>query len=195
MAEPPAAPPPPETPPNRRPEQGIGGNQHNLIRERIETAGRKLGYTTSREHRVGKDKVDVVLETASFAIACEIGITTSIDHEVGNARKCLAGNFKHVAMIAVSEDRLGKLKQAIEACLPVEQTSRVGYYTPDQFFARLPALKPEAAAPPPAARPGEKTYGKYKVKSKPVAVSGAEAWEREEQAYRMIAETMRRSKT
>src|ERR1043166_3996073 len=44
-------------------DKGIGGNQHNLIRERIELVARKLGYSTSREHPTGNGgKIDVVLE-------------------------------------------------------------------------------------------------------------------------------------
>ena len=174
--------------------KGIGGNQHNLIRKRIETLGRKLGYTTSREHRVGDgDKVDVVLEKPNRAIACEIGITSTIDHEVGNVVKCLKAGFAHVAVLSVSAERLVKTEEAIRGCLATDEVARVGFYTPDQFLAHLQALATQDASVPPAADPGVKMHGKYKVTTKAVALTAEERKPKEDQANQMLAEVLRRN--
>ncbi len=97
-------------------------------------------------------------------------------------------------MIAVSADRLAKLKQSVDACLGAALAARVGYFTPDQFILHLQRLAAEDSKPPPPIAPGEKIYGKYKVKSKSVPLTPAEAQEREDQACRVIAETLRQSK-
>ncbi len=183
----------PASPPRER---GIGGNQHNLIRERIETLARQLGYTASREHRLdGGDKVDVALEKPNHTIACEIGISTTIDHEVGNAAKCLKAGFHHVALISPKEERLTKTKEAICACVAANEASKVGFYTPDQFLAHLQKLAEEDARVPPPPIQTEKTYGKYKVKTKQATLTVEERRQREEVAYQTIAQIMRQKKS
>jgi hypothetical protein len=152
------------------------------------------GYTASREYRVGKDKVDVALENANRRIACEIGISTTIDHEVGNAEKCLKAGFQHVAMISLQEERLTKTKEAICSCLSAEEASKVDYYTPDQFLTYLQKLAEQDAGIPPTPKQTEKTYGKYKVKTKQVAMTAEERQQREDLANRALAEALRRRK-
>ena len=176
-------------------DRGIGGNQHNLIRERIEIAARQLGYSTSREHKLEQnEKVDVVLEKPHRAIACEIGISTTIDHEVGNAAKCVKAGFQFIALISLDESRLSKTRQAIIACFPKKEADRVGYYTPEQFVGFLHQLAEQDAEAPIPPVEGETTYGKWKVKTKPPALTHEEQRQKEDLAYRTIAEALRQSK-
>jgi hypothetical protein len=188
----PVQPEPAKPPPQDR---GIGGNQHNLIRERIELVARQLGYSTSREDPTGKGgKIDVVLEEANRAIACEIAITTTIDHEVGNVAKCIEGRFKYIAVISPSADRLEKIKAGVCASLSPEETARVVYFHPDKFISFLQELAIAEAQEVEAATPKAKQYGKYKIKSSVANLTSEEIKARESAALGLLADTMRRKK-
>jgi hypothetical protein len=177
------------------PDKGIGGNQHNLIRERIEMVARQLGYTASREHPAGgNQKVDVVLEKANRAIACEIAITTTVDHEVGNVAKCLKAGYRQVAVISHSEDRLEKIKQAVAACLSTADAARVSFYTPEQFIAHLQELAIHDAALAAAPRQSETRRGKYKVNSTEIHLTAEERKQRETAAMKLLAVMMQKQK-
>lgn len=189
---------PPESPavtatPRPSPEErGIGGNQHNLIRERIEAVARTLGYYPAREKLTPDGgKIDVALDRGKETIGCEISFSTTIDHEVGNVAKCLKAGCVHVAVISTSEARLAKIQQAVSVCLPVEQFRQVGFYLPDQFLAHLQSLKVEDLSAP---APSEIKLGKYKVKSRASKLTPAEQREREATAISLMADTMRRKK-
>lgn len=183
---------PAETAPSKVEERGIGGNQHNLIRERIEAVARTLGYYPAREKLTPDGgKIDVALEHGKETIACEISFSTTIDHEVGNVAKCLKTGCAHVAVITTSEARLAKIQQAVSVCLPAEEFQRVGFYLPDQFLEYLKSRKPvEPAAPAPT----EVKLGKYRVKSRASKLTPAEQREREATAIKLMADTMRRKK-
>lgn len=179
----------------RAQDKGIGGHQHNLIRERIELVASQLGYSTSRESPTGKGgKIDVVLERAERAIACEIAITTTIDHEVGNVSKCLNAGFQHIAVISPSADRLEKIANAVRGCVSPEETARVVFLHPDDFIAHLQDLAIQDSIQPIAAAPKEKQYGKYKVKSSVVNLTPEEIKAREESAFGLLADTMRKKR-
>ena len=79
---------------------GRGGAQHQAIQRRIKKAAEDLGFRSTIEKGVldGKGSVDLLLERAGHTIACEISITTTIDHEVGNVAKCLKAGFSDVAI-------------------------------------------------------------------------------------------------
>jgi hypothetical protein len=55
------------------------------------------GYRATIEKEIlgGIGKVDVAFEKDGRSIACEISITTNLDHELLNLQKCLAGGFEH----------------------------------------------------------------------------------------------------
>lgn len=176
-------------------DKGIGGHQHNIIRERIETVARELGFYAARE-KLTKDggKIDLALARPGQTIACEISLMTTVDHEVGNVKKCLEAAFEHVAVICTDNGRLEKIAKAVSGCLPSSQAAQVGYYLPDQFIAHIRSLKaPEAHL---NASPNEETVslGKYKVRRHVPSLTTDERKTQEEAAFRMIAETMRKKK-
>jgi hypothetical protein len=95
------------------PDLGRGGNQHRAIQKRIKEAAESLGFRSTIEGEVldGKGSVDVLLERAGEIIACEIAITTPIDHEVGNVEKCLKAG--------ADSDESGHLFQSMSDTIPI----------------------------------------------------------------------------
>ena len=96
---------------------GRGGAQHKAIQQRIKQAAEKLGFRSIIEKQIPEGSVDLLLERPGQTFACEISITTTIDHEVGNVVKCLKVGFPIVAVICVDAERLRKIEAAVKAVL------------------------------------------------------------------------------
>lgn len=193
----PEAPKPPVPPPTPAPvsqttsapprDLGRGGAQHKAIQQRLKEVADKLGFRSVIEKPVldGQGSVDLWLERANQSIACEISVTTTIDHEVGNVVKCLKAGLPKVAVICLDEERLRKIAAAVSNSLGSELAARVEYFTPDPFIAHLKQLKP------PTAQPSETKYGDYTVKRSAPKLSAEERKQREDIANRVIGDTLR----
>ncbi len=167
---------------------GRGGAQHQAIQKRIKEAAEALGFRSVIEKPVldGQGSVDLWLERSGQIIACEISISTTIDHEVGNVVKCLKADVPKVAVICLDEERLRKIGSAVAGSLGSEMAARVEYFQPDPFIAFLKAL----TAPTPA--PTETKYAGYKVKRSVPKLSAAEQQQKEDIANHIMAEALRR---
>jgi hypothetical protein len=89
------------SPPKYEPgELGRGGVQHSTIRNKITAAAYELGFKPGKvEHDVQGGAVDLVLEREGVAIACEINITSTLDDEIKNVRKCLKAGFSRIVLV------------------------------------------------------------------------------------------------
>ena len=173
-------------------ERGIGGNQHNIIRERIESVARELGFYAAREKQTGDGgKIDLAVEKSGRTIGCEISFMTTVDHEVGNVAKCIKAGCHHVAVICTDQTRLERIGKAVSGCLPADEISRVGFYLPDEFIAHLKDLAKKDTETP--AQPEQETLalGKYRVKRRVSKMTLGEAKAQEDAAFKIIAETMK----
>ena len=183
---------PPETPKPSLPpaDMGRGGAQHQAIQRRIKEAAEKIGFLSVIEKSVldGLGSVDLWLERADQAFACEVSISTTIDHEVGNVAKCLKAGIQTVAVICLDEERLRKIRVAVAGSLGTEQAVGVEYFLPDQFIAHLEKLPAPPAKDAPTVRRG------YKVKRSAPALTVEERQQRENVANKMMAEAMRRKR-
>jgi hypothetical protein len=166
---------------------GKGGEQHKAMQRRLKEAAEALGFRSVIEKQItgSQESVDLLLERGDQKIACEISVTTTIDHEVGNIRKCLKAGLPQVAIICVSADRLQKIAVAVSDSLGAEAAARVAYYQPDQFIAYLKTVPVEIPKEKITVRRG------YKVKRSAPALTEAEQRQREELANQMMAEAMR----
>ena len=178
--------------PSREPapprDMGKGGAQHQAIQRRIKHAAEALGFRAVIEQPLpgGGESVDLWLERGNQKIACEISVTTTIDHEVGNITKCLKAGFTRVAIVCVEEERLRKIAAAVSGSLGSEVASCVTYYQPDQLIAALNAMQQPVPKAPVEMRRG------YKVKRSLPQLTPEEQRQKEDAAIRTIAETMRR---
>jgi hypothetical protein len=167
------------------PDLGRGGAQHKAIQQRIKQAAEKLGFRSIIEKQIPEGSVDLLLERPGQTFACEISITTTIDHEVGNVAKCLRVGFPTVAVICVDAERLRKIEAAVTSSIGPDVATRLIYSEPDQFIARLQALPPQVPKAP-------ETRRGYKIKHTVRNLSPEEQRQREDTAIRSIAEAMRK---
>jgi hypothetical protein len=167
---------------------GRGGAQHQAIQQRIKQAAEELGFRSVIEKPVldGQGSVDLWLERTGQTIACEISISTTIDHEVRNVAKCLKAGVPKVMVICLDDERLRKIGNAVSGSLGSELAARVEYFQPDQFVAYLKTI--------PAEIPKEQTTVRrgYKIKRVITEISTEQQTEKEASAIRAIADFMRK---
>jgi hypothetical protein len=107
---------------------GRGGAQHRAIQERLQTEVLKLGFLAEVEKQLNKGSnqaADLVLRHGELAIAVEIAVTTSTDHEFQNIQKCLAAGFERVAVISTSVKRLEGISAAVQGGLGPDAATKV----------------------------------------------------------------------
>jgi hypothetical protein len=132
---------------------GRGGARHTSIQDRLKTEAQKLGFHAEVEKQLAKgsnDAADLLLRRGNIEIAVEISITTGVDHEFENVKKCLASGIGRVAVVATGRKQLENIAAAVQGGLGPEAAAKVSYHTPDEFLAELQWLPKTAEEPPPS---------------------------------------------
>lgn len=112
--------------PKPPPTPGMGGRDHKYIQETIKLRALKCGFRVDIEDNLKPGgRVDVALELAGHRIACEISVTTSSGHEMGNIRKCLSDGFNEVILVVADPKRLSRMKNSIEETFTATERERV----------------------------------------------------------------------
>jgi hypothetical protein len=186
VAPPTPAPPPPVAVTASAP-LGRGGAQHKYLQELVKRWAEDRGYRATIEKPIldGLGSVDVALEKQGHTIACEISVTTSVEHEFGNIQKCLAGGFTRVVAIGADSSATRSLTKEIHAQLGPEQAARVSVLTPEEFVAWLDAENIPAA-------PAATAVRGYRVTVHPGASSAMDTRARERAIAGTILQAMRR---
>jgi hypothetical protein len=168
---------------------GRGGKQHKYLQALISRWAEANGWRAGIEERIldGLGSVDVAVRKGEHSVACEIGVTTSAEHEVGNIQKCLAAGFERVLIVSPEKKSLNQIKALAASSFDKEQSSRVSYCTPGELFDILDAVESESTA-------SEQTVRGYKVKVRFKATKPAEKEERRGAVSAVIAKAMRRMK-
>ncbi len=172
---------------------GRGGALHKSIQERIQTEAHKLGFVAEVEKQLNKganQAADLVVQGGDTAIAVEIAISTSVDHEFENVKKCLAAGFVRVAVITPKAGRLEEIAAAVQAGLGSEAAAKVSYHTADDFIAHLQKLAAEIKSKP-ATPPGERVSHGLRVRRRAPQQTPGERKQKEDVAIHVMAEVMR----
>ena len=179
----------PESPPEP-PGAGKGGNRHKLLQERIKAAGIAKGFRSEIEGGTQKtnEGVDVCLIRDDLKIACEISVTTNVDHEFGNIEKCLRESFDVIAFISADQGRRSRMAAEVDAYLAPGDRARIRCFSPDEFFAYLesvPDFKPDPASPT------SKTIQGWKVKRKFANLTPEEKAAKSKAAFDLLGQEMK----
>jgi hypothetical protein len=168
---------------------GRGGGQHKYLQQLIKRLAEEKGYKATIEGEVlgGVGSVDVSLEKAEFKIACEISITTSDEHEMGNIQKCIASGYDQVVMISQEKKVLTKLRRLAEDALEKKSFTKVVFLTPEGFVSFLEESDAKAATT-------ERTVKGYKVKVKYKAMGEDEKKSRRDAISQVVLKAVKRLK-
>lgn len=115
---------------------GQGGQKHVYMQTLIKRCAEERGWRAIVEKPVadGAGRVDVSLEHGKRKIACEISVTTTVDHELGNVRKCFDAEYDHVLVVAADAKRLDALEQYMSAHLNTEEQAIISFITPENVI-------------------------------------------------------------
>lgn len=115
------------------------GTAHRKLQKRIKAAAEEYGFTAILEKQVldGKGRVDVALERDELRIACEVSVTTKVEHERHNIEKCLAAGFTHVWVTSPDAAQLQKLRDGLQLTLSPEAQERVSFLSEKNLVTAL----------------------------------------------------------
>ncbi len=179
-----------KTPPVARktPTPGRGGQQHKYLQQLIKRWAEDRGYRATIEKQIlsGLGSVDIALEKDNFSIACEVSVSTSAEHELGNIQKCLAAGFNVVAVLATEQRTLRRIAAAAKSLSP-EDLERVLFFMPEELFSFIEEREAKATAT-------EQTVKGYRVKVKLGSVSQAQQQAKKRVIMQAILQSMNRLK-
>jgi len=170
------------------PTPGRGGQQHKYLQELIKRWAESRGWKATVEKQIldGLGSVDVALEKGELSVACEISVTTSAEHELGNIQKCLAAGFGHVLVVAMDRKTLTKLGDAAAGAVREEDRARLQFVTPEEVFSSVESLEAEGSGK-------EETIRGRKVKTRYRGVGVHEQKAKKRVISQMILRTLRRA--
>lgn len=180
-------------PPARRPvevrELGKGGPKHRYLQALVKELAETQGFRATIEAPVaggGGGQVDVLLERDGVAIAVEVSVSTPVEQERENVRKCLAAGYARVALVlAKSRTTQGRYRATILEGLGEADRERLSFLAPEEVPDFIAALAPVPAST-------EMVVKGYRVKVSHTAVSPDEARERRDRLARSVARSLRR---
>lgn len=134
-----AAPIPPPAPVKREPvPDGRGGPEHQYLQNLVREWAHERGYKVMLEHQLAsRGRVDAVLEREGMSVACEVSVTTNVDHEIGNIQKCLDAGYALVLSISLKRRFQQALGKRLNDLLSDKQRKKVRILTPEEFLAWL----------------------------------------------------------
>lgn len=168
---PPEKPEPPRPPPKKRPELpelpelGRGGAEHKYLQHLIKRLAEERGFRATIEDAAGDGRADVVLKKDKLTVACEISVTTTVEHEVANLTKCLQTKFDHLIFVCKDKRKRTKVEATLKTELP--DVKHVIYVAPDDILAALERVDPQPQTT-------EGTIRGYKVKTNRSTLSAEE---------------------
>ncbi|MBI5764763.1 MAG: type IV secretion system DNA-binding domain-containing protein [Planctomycetes bacterium] len=120
---------------------GRGGPEHQYLQELIRQWGQARGFRVTIEKSLPNGgQVDVALEREGLSIACEVAVTTTLDHEIGNIEKSLTEPFDYIAVVSLKRHFLKKLETALPGKLGDAAQQRVKLFSPEELLAFLDDL-------------------------------------------------------
>lgn len=186
QAEPAPAMEPSPTRPPADPSGGKGGPRHRYLQALIKELAEQQGLRAQLEAPISGGQADVLLTRTGFIAAMEISVTTPLEQELANLRKCLDAGCDQVAVVLAKSPRVqGRFKTAIEAAFGAEELARVSVLAPEE----IPDFIVDLAAP---SAPTETIVKGYKVRVHRAQLSPQEARLRREQLAGILARSMKR---
>lgn len=171
-------------------ELGKGGPKHrylqSLVKELAESQGLKA--TIEAPLKGGGGQVDVVIEGEDVLAAIEISVTTPVEHECDNLRKCLVAGYSKIAVVlSKSKAAQASYRRALFDVIAEPDRTRVTFLTPEEIPDYIATLIQPGA-------PAERTVKGYRVKSTVTQTSLDGTRERKDAVARLIAKSLANQK-
>jgi len=167
--------------PKGRQKQRSGNQQHKYLTHLVARLGHERGFLAVLEEPVGSGRVDVALRRDGVSVACEISVSTEVTHELGNAKKCLAGGFRYVILVTPDD---GKRKRLTNALSQHDMPEGVLVCSPEELALFLDSLAQSD-------RPDEHIVRGYKVRVKRQNQSASDMTTRRDTIGKIVARSIK----
>lgn len=175
-------------PPVEERETGKGGPKHRYLQALVKELAEAHGFRATVEAPISGGQVDVLLQRDGFAAAFEISVTTPIEYEKENVRKCLARGFPRVAVVLIkSKSAQEKYRAELLESVSPSDRSRLTFLTPEGIADYIAALVPPRPEP-------ERMVKGYRVGGSIKGTSPDQATARREAVARLIARSLARQR-
>ena len=114
-------------------------SEHRYAQMYIKKMAEARGFSAKIEELApnGSGRVDVLLERNGKKIACEVGITTSMEWEVHNIEKCLEANYDFVIAVAKNKETLNGMREKVRQKIGATFKERVAVLEVEGLIAYL----------------------------------------------------------
>jgi hypothetical protein len=126
-------------------ELGKGGKQHRYLQSLVKELAEQVGLKATIEASLtnGAGQVDVLLERDGVVAAVEISVSTTVEHERENLRKCLDAGYPRIAVVlAKSKKTISTYRKTLSECVPDINQERVVFLTPEESPDFVSSLAP-----------------------------------------------------
>jgi hypothetical protein len=175
-------------PPMEDRELGKGGPKHRYLQSLVKELAEQQGFRATVEAPLpgGIGQIDVLLEREGISVAVEVSVTTPVEQERGNIRKCLDAGFGHVALVlAKSRATSGRYRTTILETLSKDERERVSFLAPEDVPDFIAGLAP-------VPEPAEMIVKGYRVRVSQTVVGSEEAKERRDRLAKLVARSLQR---
>jgi hypothetical protein len=183
------APRPAPTPMPSAPERelGKGGPKHRYLQSLVKDLAEQQGFRATIEAPLPSGgQADVLLTRGELVVAVEVSVSTPVEWERENVRKCLAAGASTVVLVlAKAKGGHARYATSVTEGLSPDERGRVTCLVPEELPDFIAAL-----VPPPD--PSENVVKGYKVKVSMARVSPEDAKARRDALARVISKSMRR---
>jgi hypothetical protein len=181
------------TPERHRPDEqefGKGGPKHRYLQSLIKELAEQQGLKATIEAPLatGNGQVDVLIERDGVLAAIEISVTTPVEHEKENLRKCLACDYPRIAVVlAKSKTVQTSYRTALREVVGDGDRERVSFLMPEELPGFIQSLAP-------LPEPTERIVKGYRVKGSFTKTTPEAARARQDAVARLIARSLAEQK-
>lgn len=132
--------------PNDLPTSGRGGQEHKYLQHLVKRLAEERGFrATIEDPGEGGTSVDVVLRRGDETIGVEISVSTSVEHEIENLKKCAGLDYTRMLFIAKALSKRDRVATAAKTIVGDRPFAAVAPEGLAEYFDRM-TLPMEAAS-------------------------------------------------
>lgn len=165
---------------------GKGGPKHRYLQALVKQLAEQQGLRATIEAPLssGLGQVDVLIERDGVLAAIEISVSTPIEHEKLNLRKCLDAGYPRIGVVLAKSKRTqGTYQAGLSENLTHEERARVSFLAPEELPDFIAAVAPPVEST-------EKVVKGYRVKVSHTPGTPEEIKARQEAVARVIARSI-----
>jgi hypothetical protein len=161
--------------------------EHQYLQELLKRTGESFGFKSIIEEPIDGGRVDVGMRRDNLQVACEVSVTTSVEHELDNIEKCLRTGYDYVLSVSKNEEHLQKIRILANEKLEAKELLRVSFLLPEKVGAFLTSITPKEVLK-------EQTVKGYRVKVEFDEVDDADRISRQKSVVKAVLRSKNHSK-